>query len=117
MKYFLVLCAVFFCWISVSAGSIKCYFCVGTGDGCATDKLVADKAKYLVKCHLCMTYTYRVKTDDETAVMKLCSVKSDCDATKKQCDKINDMTDGQCVVDCCDTDECNAVTPRLPNSK
>ncbi|KAL9951830.1 hypothetical protein ACROYT_G044565 [Oculina patagonica] len=121
MKYFLVLCAVFFCWTFVSAGAIKCYVCAGTDDECAKDKLVADKAKYLMTCPLSPTLftvdrciTVWAKKDDKTSVAKACSTKPLCDAVKKACD---DMTDGQCAVNCCYTDECNAGLPGLPNSK
>ncbi|KAL9951834.1 hypothetical protein ACROYT_G044569 [Oculina patagonica] len=114
MKYFLVLCAVFFCWTFVSAGSIKCYVCIGTDDECAKDKLVADKAKYLVTCpflSMDRCITAWAKKDDITSLVKLCSTKSQCDVVKKSCDE---MTDGQCAVNCCDTDECNAGSIGLP---
>ncbi|XP_078354650.1 urokinase plasminogen activator surface receptor-like isoform X2 [Oculina patagonica] len=97
-------------------GSIKCYDCIGTGDECAKDKLVADKAKYLATCPLsedrCITVW--AKKDDQTSVVKACSTKSLCDYAKKTCD---DMKDGECAFNCCDTDECNAGSPGLPNSK
>ncbi|KAL9951846.1 hypothetical protein ACROYT_G044581 [Oculina patagonica] len=113
MKYFLVFYAVFFCWTYVSAGSTKCYACTGTDDECAKDKLVADKAKYLVTCPLskdrCITVSW-VKNDDKISVWKSCLTKSECDTYKKNCD----MAGVPCAVNCCDTDECNAVTPGLP---
>ncbi|XP_078354312.1 uncharacterized protein LOC144638904 isoform X1 [Oculina patagonica] len=116
MKYFLVLCAVFFCWTYVSAGGIQCYNCVGTDDECAKDKLLADKPKYLVlvTCSLSDQLSDRcitIRGKKHDAVMKACSTKSECDEFIKEC---GDKTDGQCVVDCCDTDECNAGSPELP---
>ncbi|XP_078353155.1 uncharacterized protein LOC144637944 isoform X2 [Oculina patagonica] len=114
MKYFLVLCAVFFCWTFVSGnvGGIECYACFGTDYECAKDKLVADKDKYLVTCPLSLDrcITVWTKKDEKTSVMKTCSTKWGCDVYKKACD----MTDAPCAVNCCYTDECNAGSPGLP---
>ncbi|XP_078352825.1 uncharacterized protein LOC144637640 [Oculina patagonica] len=117
MKYLLVLCAFFFCWTFVSGNvsGIKCYDCFGTDYECAKDKLVADKDKYLVTCPLSLDrcITVWAKKDEKTSVMKTCSTKWGCDVHKWACD----MTDAPCTVNCCDTDECNAGSPGLPNSK
>ncbi|XP_078371223.1 uncharacterized protein LOC144654863 isoform X1 [Oculina patagonica] len=93
--------------------AIKCYVCTGTGDVCAKDKLEADKAKYLVSCPSGLDRCMRTwaKKDDVTAMTKSCASKATCDATKKACD---DVTDGQCAVSCCETDECNAGSAGLP---
>ncbi|XP_078354317.1 uncharacterized protein LOC144638906 isoform X2 [Oculina patagonica] len=116
MKYFLVLCAVFFCWTFVSAGSTKCYACTGTDNECAKDKLVADKAKYLVTCPLskdgCITVSW-VTHFGKISEWKSCLTKSECAAYKRACEHIPDVP---CAVNCCVTDECNAGSPGL-NSK
>ncbi|XP_078381625.1 uncharacterized protein LOC144664379 [Oculina patagonica] len=59
----------------------------------------------------CMT-TW-AKQDGKTALVNSCASKSSCDTAKKACD---DVTDGQCVASCCDTDECNAGSAGLPSS-
>ncbi|XP_078355823.1 uncharacterized protein LOC144640598 [Oculina patagonica] len=82
--------------------AIKCYACTGTGDVCAKDKLEGDKANKLMTC----------PSGFDRSVAKSCASKAVCDAAKKACD---DVTDGQCVASCCETDECNAGSAGLPN--
>ncbi|XP_078355822.1 uncharacterized protein LOC144640597, partial [Oculina patagonica] len=113
LTWVVALATIFYCGRTVEADAIKCYACTGTGDVCAKDKLEGDKANKLLTCpsgfDRCMT-TW-AKKNDVTAVAKSCASKAVCDAAKKACD---DVTDGQCVASCCETDECNADSAGLP---
>ncbi|KAL9951842.1 hypothetical protein ACROYT_G044577 [Oculina patagonica] len=95
------------------AGGIKCYNCMYS-DECTKDKLVADKANYLVTCPLSQDRCMTLWRKEYDLVVKMCSTKSLCDYDKKTCD---DMKDGECAFNCCDTDECNAGSPELPSER
>ena len=100
----------------ILADGLKCYVCTGTEEECAMDKLEADKAKYLKTCPSSNDRCIRIwsKKDGTTEVTSFCASNAICDATKKTCDDV-DVKDGQCVVSCCATDECNAGSAGLPS--
>ena len=93
---------------SISVCGLKCYFCGGTEEACAKDKLKGDSSKEMT-CPAGSDRCLRtwVKKDGAKGVTNSCSSEAGCKAAEEICDK----ADYDCKVGCCDEDLCNAGSP------
>ena len=97
----------------ISADGLKCYQCLSTsswGD-CSQKEVTCDSG-----FNACAKVYAKVKRDgvSVTEYAKSCSTQGICDATESSLCK-GQISGGECVVNCCNTDLCNTAAIQVIN--